>query len=75
MAHFYAQVRGAGNATSSKGGTKESGLRAQLSGWRVGVRVELVHEDGRDVVRVWRNGGPLIEPPEVLIAEYSDIGL
>jgi hypothetical protein len=75
MAHFYAQVRGAGPATSGKGGTKDSGLRAQLSGWRVGVRVELVHEAGRDVVRVWRTGGPEQKQDEVLIAEYSEVGL
>lgn len=74
MAHFYAQVRGVGPATASKAGTKDSGLRAQLSGWRVGVRVELAHERGRDVVRVWRNQGPE-KGPEVLIAEYSEVGL
>jgi len=56
MAQFRGTVTGS-RGTASRLGTKVSGLTVTASGWNVGVRIEVSHEDGRDVVRVWRTGG------------------
>jgi hypothetical protein len=53
---FWAEVEGNGSPVT-RGGSKASGIRAHLCGWNIGVRVELSHEDGRDVIRVYHTGG------------------
>jgi hypothetical protein len=56
MAQFYGGVHGqAGEATRL--GSKRSGLNVFANGWNVGAKVSIEHEDGRDVVRVYRTKG------------------
>ncbi|QOP65604.1 hypothetical protein SEA_SUIGENERIS_63 [Mycobacterium phage Suigeneris] len=55
MAHFYGTVQGQ-RGEASRLGSKNSGL-ASAQGWNVGCKVTIRHEDGRDVVRVWRTTG------------------
>ncbi len=56
MAQFRGTLEGA-RGSASRLGHKGSGLVTTARGWDVGVRVEATHEDGRDVFRVWRDGG------------------
>jgi len=71
MAHFYASMQGSrGEAT--RVGTKSSGLTAHVRGWDIGARVELSHEDGRDVVRVYRTGGSNNGGRSELVAEFDN---
>ena len=70
MAHFYASISGAaGEATRL--GHKNSGITGHIRGWNVGARVDVTHEDGRDVVRVFKTGGSN-DSHGTLIAEFTD---
>jgi hypothetical protein len=60
MAHFYGEVYGGnGTATATRLGTKKSGITAKASGWNVGGRVTIRHneETGQDEVSLFINGG------------------
>lgn len=70
MAQFYGSIQGsAGEATRL--GHKNSGITGHIRGWNVGARVDVTHEDGRDVVRVFKTGGSH-DPYGTLIAEFTD---
>ncbi|AYB70601.1 hypothetical protein SEA_SERENDIPITOUS_60 [Mycobacterium phage Serendipitous] len=56
MAQFRGTVQG-NRGEASRLGSKNSGLDVSASGWNVGCKVTVRHEDGRDVVRVWRTTG------------------
>jgi hypothetical protein len=56
MAHYRGVLQGSRGSTSRLG-TKSSGLYAILSGWDVGVQVTIQHEDGKDVIYVRKTGG------------------
>lgn len=51
-------------------GTKLSGLSSHVRGWDIGAAVEMSHEGGRDVCRVYATRGSN-NPSRTLIAEYS----
>lgn len=72
VSHFHAAVRGMGPHIMSAKGSKDSGLEARIGAWYSGVRVVLRHEDGRDVVRVYRTAGSFGRDTagEKLIAEF-----
>ena len=70
MAHFYASMQGSRGGVT-RVGTKSSGLTAHVRGWDIGARVELSHEDDRDVVRVYRTGGSNGGRSE-LVAEFDN---
>ena len=57
MAHFYGSIKGCAKTEGTRRGTKKTGLSAHVRGWDVGVRVELAHVAGVDVVTVFRTGG------------------
>lgn len=71
MAHFYASVNGSRESTATKTGTKKSGMSAHVRGWNIGVDVRLSHENGKDVVRVYKTHGSNGGSPQ-LITEYSE---
>lgn len=71
MAHFYGEIQG-NRGEATRLGSKASGFHGHLRGWNVGAFVELVHVDGKDVVRVYRTGGITGTSPQVLIAEFSE---
>lgn len=56
MAQFYGEIQG-NRGEATRMGTKSSGLRGHIRGWEVGVSVECSHEDGKDVIKVWRTSG------------------
>jgi len=58
MAHFIGKVAGSGG-TASRPGTKATGIEAVVSGWGLGVRVEMNYnaEAGEDVATVYLTGG------------------
>lgn len=58
MAHYRGVLQGSRGSTSRLG-TKSSGLYAVLSGWDVGVQVTIQHEDGKDVIYVRKTVGAL----------------
>lgn len=70
--HFYATVTGRGKTASTRGGTKKTGLNAHVRGWDIGAYVELSHEDGRDIVRVYQTGGSNDDKETKLIAEFAN---
>lgn len=69
MAQFIARIQG-NRGGVSRLGSKSSGITAYVQGWNTGVRVDISHEDGRDVVRVFRTGGSHANSPSKLIAEF-----
>ena len=71
MAHFYASINGARESIATKTGTKNSGMQAHVRGWNIGVDVRLSHENGKDVVRVYKTSGSNGRDKN-LIAEYTE---
>jgi hypothetical protein len=74
MAQFYGTLQGA-RGPASRLGHKSSGLTADVNGWNVGARVEISHENGHDVVRVYRTSGSNARHTSKQIAEFSDAPL
>lgn len=69
MAQFRGTVRGQ-RGLASRLGSKKSGLIATANGWETGARISITHDaDGRDRVRVYRNGGSN-GGGETLLAEW-----
>jgi hypothetical protein len=69
MAHFYGDMQGSrGQATRC--GTKQSGIHAHIRGWHTGVQTVVSHENGVDVVRVYRTSGSSGAGSTTLIAEW-----
>lgn len=56
MAHFYVTAEGA-RGGCSRTGTRRSGVTAHARGWTIGASVDVRHENGRDVVRVFLTSG------------------
>jgi len=56
VAHFYGELQG-NRGSTSRVGSKNSGMEAHIRGWNVGVKVELFHRNGRDIIRVYRTNG------------------
>jgi hypothetical protein len=70
MAQFIGYVEG-NRGPASRTGSKNSGLSASAQGWSVGGKVVVTHEDGRDVVRVYKTSGSHARRSPELIAEYT----
>lgn len=71
MAQYYANVSGSRGTEVTKTGTKQSGMSAHIRGWDTGVKVELSHVNGEDVVKVYRTGGSNRNHDYILIAQYT----
>ncbi len=71
MAQFYADIQG-NRGGASRMGTKSSGITGHIRGWNIGARMTVTHEDGRDVVRVYKTGGSNGYVSSDLIAEFSE---
>lgn len=71
MAHFRAKIQGS-RGEASRLGTKTSGMWASVDGWNVGVFITVVHENGRDCIRVFRNKGSNGHTNNDLIAEIVE---
>jgi hypothetical protein len=56
MAQFYADMQG-NRGSASRMGTKDSGMHSHTRGWDVGVRVSMVHVNGKDVAHVYLTSG------------------
>lgn len=56
MAQFRATIQGQ-RGQASRLGSKSGGMSATVNGWNVGVSIEASHENGRDIIRVYENGG------------------
>ena len=56
MAHFRATIKGS-RGLASRLGTKQSGMRATVNGWNVGVTIIAKHLHGKDFICVYRTGG------------------
>ena len=70
MTHFYGELT-SGRGTTARGGNKTTGLIAEVRGWNVGATVVLAHENGVDVVRVYRTGGTN-NPAASMVAEFAE---
>jgi len=72
MAHFYGEIRGQAKTIATRRGSKTSGLSGHLRGWNIGVRVELTHRDGVDVIEVYHTSGSNGGEKDVLIATLRE---
>jgi hypothetical protein len=71
MAQFYGDMTGA-RGTTTRIGSKASGIVAHVRGWNVGVRVRVQVDErtGRDIVCVTRTGGSHAPGDREIIAEF-----
>lgn len=70
MAEFYGELT-SGRGTTTRTGNKSTGLIAEVRSWNVGANVVLAHENGVDVVRVYRTGGTN-NPTASMVAEFTE---
>ena len=58
MAQFYASIEG-NRGEATRMGTKASGIKGHIRGWRVGVRAECYHDakTGKDEIFVYSTAG------------------
>jgi hypothetical protein len=56
MAQFIGIVQG-NRGSTSRLGTKETGLYATVNGWHRGIEVRAYHEDGEDCFDIYITGG------------------
>lgn len=71
MAHFYGSMQG-GRGETTRTGTKYSGMNAHVRGWNLGIKIELSHENGRDIVSVYQTGGSNGHGPRILLAQIDE---
>lgn len=71
MAQFRATIQGQ-RGEASRLGTKNSGLRVTANGWDCGIAVQVSHEHGKDVFRVWRTSGSNGGHSPLLLAEFTE---
>lgn len=58
MSHFYAKINNYRSRTKcTRRGFRESGMEATVQGWHSGARIEIRHENGLDIVRVYETNG------------------
>jgi len=72
MAHFYGEIYGQAKTSATRRGSKNSGLTGHLRGWNIGVRVELTHRNGVDVIEVYQTNGSNGGEKDVLIATLRE---
>jgi len=56
MAHFYGELQG-NRGETTRCGTKDSGMYAHIRGWDIGVIVDIMHIEGKDVVKIYKTKG------------------
>ena len=71
MAHFYADLQGS-RGEVSRTGTKVSGIEGHIRGWTIGAKVVISHENGKDVVRIYRTGGSRGKCGPELVKEFQE---
>ena len=71
MSQFYGSMQG-GRGEATRCGTKNSGMVAHIRGWDIGAKVICFHENGKDIVRVYKTGGSKMQQPTELIAEITE---
>ena len=73
MSHFHADLTGS-TQQITRTGTKNSGIRAHIRGWNIGVRIILKHVEGRDILEVWEttgSRGPLLGSDKLLTIIFT----
>lgn len=70
MSQFYASIQGSRGEATRQGG-KASGITGHIRGWSIGARVIVEHENGKDVVRVYKTAGSSGHGRDEMIAEFS----
>ena len=72
MARFRAIIRG-NRGEASRLGSQDSGIRAYINGWNIGVHVYIfVNDEGKDEIRVWKTGGSNRKSADELIASFGE---
>jgi hypothetical protein len=58
MSHFYASLIGSGKNTTTKTGTKTSGISGHIRGWNGGVKIiGMSRSDDTDTFHIYSTGG------------------
>lgn len=71
MAHFHGTIQGQ-RGQASRLGNRHSGLTVKANGWTVGATVDITHENGKDVVRVYRTNGSAPDAKSELVAQWEE---
>ena len=71
MSQFYASVTGSRGSTVTKTGDKSTGMHAHIRGWNIGIKVNCIHHEGKDIIRVYKTSGSTGSKSDKFIAEYK----
>lgn len=73
MSHFYGEMKG-NRGESTRCGSKDSGIRAHIRGWNVGIRVLCYYDEelGKDVCKVWETSGSNSMKQDKFIGSYYE---
>ena len=70
MARFYGKLTGAGREQTAQGHAS-TGVSALVQGAKIGCRVVIQEENGKDVIYVFRTHGASNNPETELVATIS----
>lgn len=75
MSQFYGEIQGHRGAATRMGG-KESGFKAHIRGWRVGIELNLQYNETekRDEIAVFLTGGSERCVKDKLLGVFTDRG-
>ena len=73
MAHFYAEIQG-NRGSTSRMGSKASGIDAHVRGWNVGANIICRHneETGKDEIFIYKTAGSNRHGSDVLMAKFIE---
>jgi hypothetical protein len=75
MAHYYSTIQG-GRGTTSRCGTKSSGIKSTINSWSVGAEVRIRYSESlnKDIVDIYSTRGSNTTPKRIMSYTISDSG-
>ena len=74
MAKFYASIKG-NRGSATRQGSRKSGVTGHIRGWDFGGRVNIVEENGEEVVYLYLTSGSHATKQDKLIGRYTQKNL
>lgn len=69
MAHFYGSLNGQAKTQATRTGTINSGIRAHVRGWNVGVETIAERNVEQDTIYIYATGGFSHEKQRILVGK------
>ncbi len=75
MSHFYGRIDNYRARTKcTRRGLKDSGMTGEITGWAMGIVVEISHKNGKDIAYIYKTDGSNGLSPKVLLMAVTKDG-